>query len=88
MISSNIPAHWLTHDLEYIRRTIVLDATAIPTITLRVCKGWRDAILDIADNYKSMSHSFLMILAGKDKLVDNTSGRQFFSKVSTPSDRK
>ena len=29
-----------------------------------------------------------MILAGKDKLVDNASAREFYSKTATPSDRK
>lgn len=29
-----------------------------------------------------------MILAGKDKLVDNAAARQFYSKCATPSDKK
>ena len=35
-----------------------------------------------------MKHSFLMLVASKDTLVDNTAARKFYSKVSTPATKK
>jgi hypothetical protein len=67
---------------------MAFDGTAIPVASIKVIKGMNDAILDIHANYKETSHSFLMVLAGKDKMVDNARNREWYSKVATPSDRK
>ena len=67
---------------------MVIDGQAVPFVSANLCKSMDDAIMDIKHNYKATSHSFLMILAGKDKLVDNQAGRDFYSKTGTPSDRK
>ena len=35
-----------------------------------------------------MKHSFLMLIASKDTLVDNVAARQFYNKVGTHKDNK
>jgi hypothetical protein len=48
-----------------------LDGLAVPFASVAVINSMGASILDIKSNYKATSNSFLMILAGKDKLVDN-----------------
>jgi hypothetical protein len=60
----------------------------VPIASAKVFKSMNDAILDIRSNYKTTSHSFLMILGGKDRIVDNQASREFYNKTGTPADRK
>ena len=67
---------------------MVIDGTAVPFGSSNVFKSMGDCQLDVRSNYKATNHSFLMMIAGKDKLVDNHYCREFYSKSATPSDKK
>ena len=88
MLNSGLPISWVCTDKQYFKKIMVIDGQAVPFLTANQCKSMDEAIIDIRNNYKATSHSFLMILAGKDKLVDNQAGRDFYSKTATPSDKK
>ena len=88
MMNTELPIHWVCSDKEYFRKIQFIDGTAVPFASANVIQGMNNAIMDIKANYKATNFSFLMILAGKDKLVDNTAAREFYSKTATPSDKK
>ena len=88
MLNTGLPISWVCTDKQYFRKIMFIDGQAVPFASANAIKSMDDAIMDIKHNYKATSNSFLMILAGKDKLVDNHGGREFYSKTGTPSDRK
>lgn len=88
MMNTCLPIAWVCSDKNYFKKLMTVDGTSVPFASAAVVKGMADAINDIKSNHKATSHSFLMILAGKDKLVDNTQAREFYSKTATPADKK
>jgi len=66
-----LPICWVCSDKNYMKKIMFIDGTAVPYASIGVVNGMTDSVLDIKSNYKATSNSFLMLLAGKDKLVDN-----------------
>jgi hypothetical protein len=66
-----LPVAWVCSDKAYMKRLMFMDGTVVPFASVAVVNGMANSIMDIKSNYKATSNSFLMILAGKDKLVDN-----------------
>ena len=46
------------------------------------------SLMDVEDNAKSFKHPYLLLLADKDKIIDNAGAQEWHKKTSTPSDKK
>lgn len=44
------------------------------------------SIMDVQDHAKSFKHPYLLLLADKDKIVDNAGAQEFYKKTKTPND--
>jgi len=88
IFNTGLPIHWVCSDKVYFDKILALDGCANPFASPGVILGMENAMTDIRNNPKAHDLPFCMLLAGKDKLVDNAASRQFYSKCGTPSDRK
>lgn len=83
-----LQAHWVCHDKKYWKRLNELDGTQAPFVNARMVTSMGDSIRDIKDNAHKHEVPVLIMLAGKDKIVDNQGARDFYAKIKTPADKK
>lgn len=65
-----------------------LDGRGMYLNSAKIVRSFMQAVDDIRANQKSMKHSFLLLLAGKDIIVDNKGATEFYKNCSTPADKK
>ncbi len=72
-------AQWLSHDKNYWRKVNYFDGTAIPLVSSDIIQGFDDSIKDIAENRHKHTLPVLVMMGGKDKIIDNAGGLEFHS---------
>lgn len=89
MINPGLNIQWLTHCKDYWQQICAnLDGRTNTLNSAAINRSFVHAIDDIRANHKATSHSFLLLLAGKDYIVDNKGAMDFYKNCSTPADKK
>jgi len=88
MLNPGLNPGWGTHNKNYFRSLMCTDASSSPVLSPGNLVGCMQAMDDVAHQAKAHKYSFLMMTAGKDKLVENKAAVTFYSKCGTTAAKK
>mmetsp|Transcript_16955 Transcript_16955/g.26113 ORF Transcript_16955/g.26113 Transcript_16955/m.26113 type:complete len:212 (-) Transcript_16955:405-1040(-) len=78
-LNSLVNIHWITHSKYYwVHLLSEFDGKGIAITSPGILAAWIDAIHDIEANYDAHQLPFLIVIGGKDKVVDNLGARKLF----------
>lgn len=87
-INPILQGHWLSHDKAYWARLMNIDGTVAPIVSGGIVYSMLTSVKDVQDNTKTMKLPYLLLLAGKDKIIDNVAARAWDRNTSTPASKK